>query len=101
MTYEKMSAEQLSAEKEQLRAEYDALRSRSLDLNMSRGILSREQLDLTQDMLGLLKVPEDCICEGGTDCRNYGMLDGIPEAKKIFSDILKKLNLKIILLKII
>ncbi|MBQ7499722.1 MAG: aminotransferase class I/II-fold pyridoxal phosphate-dependent enzyme [Clostridia bacterium] len=88
MKYENMSAEQLNAEKDKLQAEYDKLKAEDLKLNMARGILSRKQLDLTQDMLGLLKVPEDCISEDGVDCRNYGMLEGIPEARKLFADIL-------------
>ena len=88
MKYTEMTSEELKAEKAQLKKEYEILKSRHLDLNMARGVLSVEQLNLTQDMLGVLKTQDDCITENGTDCRNYGLLDGIPEAKKLFAEML-------------
>ena len=55
---------------------------------MSLGNLNFEQLDLTEGMLSVISCDDDCKSESGTDCRNYGVLDGIPEAKKLFSDLL-------------
>ena len=55
---------------------------------MSRGKPNKEQLDLTEGMLSVISCDDDCKSESGTDCRNYGVLDGIPEAKKLFSDLL-------------
>ncbi len=89
MTYLEMPKEQLEKELEQLKNKYAEYQSRKLDLNMSRGILSKEQLDLTKDMLKVFSESEDCISDSGIDCRNYGLLDGLPEAKKIFSDIME------------
>lgn len=88
MKYSDLSAEKKKALKADLDKEYQALLDKKLDLNMARGVLCREQLDLTQDMLGVLKTPEDCMGENGTDYRNYGLLDGIPAAKKIFAELL-------------
>ena len=88
MEYAKLSPAELSSELASLRAKYDELKSQGLKLNMSRGIPCREQLDITQTMLGVISTPEECIAENGTDCRSYGVLDGIPEAKRIFSEIL-------------
>lgn len=89
MTYLEMPKEQLEKELEQLKNKYAEYQSRKLDLNMSRGILSKEQLDLTKDMLKVFSESENCISDSGIDCRNYGLLDGLPEAKKIFSDIME------------
>ena len=80
-----MTAEQLHA---QLTNEYKEFQKRNLKLDMSRGKPGSEQLVLTQKMLSVISDPEDCICENGFDCRNYGLLDGTPEAKKLFSDLL-------------
>ncbi|MBR5515153.1 MAG: aminotransferase class I/II-fold pyridoxal phosphate-dependent enzyme [Clostridia bacterium] len=88
MEYTLLSKEQLLEEKLLLDKKYEELKSKKLNLNMARGILAKEQLDLTQDMLSVLKTKEDCITEVGTDCRNYGLLDGIPGAKRLFSEIL-------------
>ena len=88
MTYSQMSAEQLLNEKKKLLAEYDIIKSKGLSLDLSRGKPGREQLDLMTDMLTCISTAEDCFSENGTDCRNYGVLDGIPEAKRIFSDLL-------------
>ena len=55
---------------------------------MSRGKPSPEQLDLTMGMLDILHKGSGMV-SGGVDTRNYGMMDGLPEAKKIFADILE------------
>ncbi|MBE6574455.1 MAG: aminotransferase class I/II-fold pyridoxal phosphate-dependent enzyme [Ruminococcaceae bacterium] len=88
MEYTKLSSAELNEIKTELDKEYAELKSKKLNLNMARGILAKEQLDLTQDMLSVLKTKEDCVTEVGTDCRNYGLLDGIPGAKRLFSEIL-------------
>ena len=59
-----------------------------LSLNMARGKPDTDQLDLSQEILSMFSDKENCIAEDGTDCRNYGLLDGIPEAKRFFADIL-------------
>ncbi len=89
MQYNKMTPEQLKQEKALVDAQYQELLSKNLKLNMARGVLCKEQLDLTMGMLDVLKTVEDCTTDGGTDCRNYGILDGIPEAKKLMADILE------------
>ncbi len=71
-----------------LRSQYSKYKDKKLVLDMSRGKPGADQLVLTQDMLGVISSADDCITENGFDCRNYGLLDGIPEAKRIFSGIL-------------
>lgn len=75
--------------KNQWDEEYKSFKAMNLKLNMARGKPSPEQLDLSMDMLNIFD--ENNIL-GGTngedDYRNYGFLDGIPEAKKIFSEML-------------
>lgn len=72
---------------EQLKSNYNAFKEQNVKLNMSRGIPSVEQLDLSQEMLSNLMTPSDCIIDE-TDCRSYGLLTGIPAAKKLFADML-------------
>lgn len=83
-----MNEAQRAEELASLRIKYKGYCDKGLKLDMSRGKPSPEQLVLTQDMLKVLTTPQDCITETGLDCRNYGHLDGIPEAKRIFADIL-------------
>lgn len=68
---------------------YEGYKSQKLALNMARGKPSLEQLNLSMDMLQILKTKEDLIAEDGTDARNYGGLDGLPEAKELFSKVLE------------
>ena len=87
MLYKDMSREELNAELAQLKLQYDALKAQNLALDLSRGKPGKEQLDLVEDMLTCLTTSEECKGVNGFDYRNYGILDGIPEAKKLFSEL--------------
>ncbi len=88
MNYSEMSAEQLSALKAELEKEYEGVKAEGLKLDLSRGKPGKAQLNLLTPMLGCITAAEDLISASGADYRNYGILDGIPEAKKLFSDLL-------------
>lgn len=88
MEYRSLTKQALSDEAQALRSEYDKLASLGLNLDMSRGKPNKQQLDITEGMLSVIKNDADCVTANGLDCRNYGLLDGIPEAKKLFSDLL-------------
>ncbi len=89
MLYSQMNKEQLLAEKQQLDAEYAELLKKNLKLDMSRGKPDSAQLDLSTELLQIIKTEKDCFAENGFDCRNYGVLDGLPEAKKLFAELLE------------
>ena len=79
-----MSKEQLEQFKAECEKKYNEYKAEGLNLNMSRGKPSPEQLDLTLDMLNVLN-KDNLVSENGMDCRNYGTLDGIPEAKRLLA----------------
>lgn len=83
------SEEELKQELETLNKEYEQYKKMDLHLDMSRGKPGKEQLDLSQGLLSVLEKNEDCFSQNHTDCRNYGLLDGLPEAKQIFAEILE------------
>ncbi len=95
MLYTQMTKEQLSAEKQKLEKEYDAYKAKGLKLDMSRGKPAPEQLNLSLDML-LHCLDGNYKSSNGIDCRNYGVLDGIPEAKALFTKMLGVNNDEII-----
>lgn len=86
--YTQMTKQELIIEHERLQKEYDDFKSRGLSLDMSRGKPGSDQLNLSQSMLDTVNGTSDCKTEEGTDCRNYGILDGIPSMKRLFSQIL-------------
>lgn len=88
MLYSSMSLQELAAEKAAAEKEYQQILDEHLSLDMSRGKPGAEQLDLSEEMLGTIKSNADCFSSCGTDCRNYGIVDGIPEAKALFAEIL-------------
>ena len=88
-SYQEMTKEELLQEKEQLEAEYKKYQLRGLKLDMSRGKPSKEQLDISMGMMDVLNSHVDLTCEDGTDCRNYGVLDGIQEAKVLIGDMIE------------
>ena len=89
MQYSQLTKEELVALKAGLELEYKAILGEGLSLDLSRGKPGKTQLDLMTGMLDCISSADDCIAEGGIDCRNYGVLDGIPEAKRLFSDLLE------------
>ncbi|MCM1132944.1 MAG: aminotransferase class I/II-fold pyridoxal phosphate-dependent enzyme [Ruminococcus flavefaciens] len=87
MNLSEMNKEQLLGFKKETEALYNDFKSQGLCLNMSRGNPCKEQLELSLDMLSVFD-DNDFVSENGVDVRNYGLLDGIPEAKKLFSDMI-------------
>ena len=86
--YQEMSQEELRAEYNAVYAQYQKYCAQGLSLDMSRGKPSAAQLELSMPMLDVLHGQHDMRAEGGVDVRNYGQLDGIPEVKRIFSELL-------------
>ncbi len=70
-----------------LRAQYEAFKARRLGLDMTRGKPCAEQLDLSLGLLDCLG--RDYAAADGTDCRNYGQVEGIPEARALFAELLE------------
>ena len=87
-SYLSMSAAELQAELESVKKEYEEIKAQGLSIDMSRGKPGSDQLDISDGMLKVLD-DGDFKCESGLDVRNYGMLDGIPECKKLFADLLE------------
>jgi DNA-binding transcriptional MocR family regulator len=85
--HELLSTEDLAALRRKLQHEYDAFRSRGLTLDLTRGKPSPEQLEFSSDLLSLPE-PGDFLGEGRTDTRNYGGLQGLAEARRLFSGLL-------------
>ena len=87
--YKDMSREELLNLKSDLELEYMKMKASGLKLDMSRGKPSQAQLDLSMDMMDVLKGDSYMVCEEGVDCRNYGVIDGIKEAKQLFADMME------------
>ena len=87
--YSEMSADELEQILQELRKEYHHYQGMDMNLDMSRGKPCREQLDLSMGMMDVLNSSSDLVCEDGTDCRNYGVLTGIDEAKELMSDMME------------
>ncbi len=88
-SYQEMSKEELLQERASVEATYKRYAKSKLKLDMSRGKPSAEQLDISMGMMDVLNSNSDLSCEDGTDCRNYGVLDGIQEAKVLLGDMIE------------
>lgn len=88
MNYLNCSREELEKEYAVLAKEYEDVKGKGLKLNMARGKPGKEQLDLSLDLLDVLNSKSDFVGSDGMDCRNYGVLEGIEECRKLFGDIL-------------
>ena len=87
--YAEMTKEELQSLRKELSHKYREFQGRDLKLDMSRGKPSVDQLDLSMGMMDVLSSDDDLTCDDGTDCRNYGVLDGISEAKELLADMME------------
>ncbi len=88
MKYSEMSKAELLCQQEKLKKEYEGYKALGLKLDLSRGKPGKKQLDYVNGILEVITTGDECYAESGLDCRNYGILDGLPEAKKLFSELL-------------
>ena len=87
--YSEMTREELLAEKSALENRYAEKKALGLKLDISRGKPCPEQLALSLPMLDLINSEsENFRCENGFDIRNYGVVEGIPECRRLFGEIL-------------
>ena len=86
--YQDMTKEELMVEKAALEKQFEEIKALNLKLDMSRGKPSAEQLDLSMGILDAIDSDTALVSEDGTDLRNYGVLDGIPEAKRLLAEML-------------
>lgn len=87
--YKDLTKEELLDLKNELTKEFEEVKGKGLKLDMSRGKPSKAQLDLSMGMMDVLNSGTPLIGEDGTDCRNYGVLDGIKEAKQLMADMME------------
>jgi aspartate/methionine/tyrosine aminotransferase len=85
--YAEMTREERQTEYAAVKAAYESQRAKGLKLNMARGKPGKEQLKLVMEMGTILQTEEDYI-DDGLDSRNYGTVDGMPAARRLFADIL-------------
>lgn len=87
-SYKELSREELQQLRQELEKEYADVKGKGLKLDMSRGKPAPAQLDLSMGMLDVLDSQSNVNTENGVDCRNYGNVDGIEEAKKMLADMI-------------
>ena len=88
-SYTKMTKDELEKELHELKKQYEKYQAMEMSLDMSRGKPCKEQLDLSMGLMDALTSGCDMYCADGTDCRNYGVLGGIEEAKELLSDMME------------
>ena len=86
--YQELGREELLSLKAQLEKEFEEEKAKGLKLDMSRGKPSVSQLDMAMDFMDTLDSNSYMKTEDGVDVRNYGIVAGIPEARKLLGDIM-------------
>ena len=87
--YKDLSREELLQEKESLEKQFADVKAKGLKLDMSRGKPSPAQLDMGMGLMDALNSNTVLNASDGTDCRNYGILDGLPESKRLMAQIME------------
>ncbi len=85
----KMTLEEIKKKENELLKEYNKFKNQNLKLDMSRGKPGDDQLDLSAKILDIINSDSNCRTKNGIECRNYGLLDGIPEIKSLFAKIMQ------------
>ncbi len=88
-TYQEMSRQELEELHDRLLGQFEEAKGKGLKLDMSRGKPTPGQLDIVMPLMDALNAESSMKTEDGTDCRNYGLMDGIPEAKKLLAEMLE------------
>lgn len=86
--YNDLTKDELVELKASLEASFEDKKALGLKLDMSRGKPSATQLDVSLDVMDAINSKSGMKAADGTDCRNYGCLDGIPEAKKLMAEMM-------------
>ena len=86
--YKELSREELLTLKGELEKQFEDAKGKGLKLDMSRGKPTPAQLDMAMDMFDVFNSTSDMKAENGMDTRNYGVMDGIPEAKRLMGEIM-------------
>ena len=84
---QQLSKEALQAHIGELEALYEQGKAKGLKLDMSRGKPGPEQLDLSMALLDTVNEDNGAVTASGVDTRNYGMLEGIAECRKMFAEL--------------
>lgn len=94
--YKEMSREELLGLKKELEGQYEEAKAKGLKLDMSRGKAAAAQLDMEMDFFDVVNSNSEIKTQSGVDCRNYGLMEGIPEAKKLMADMMGVLEEQVI-----
>lgn len=87
--FREMTREELLEQKDELERSFDIVKEKKLALDMSRGKPSVAQLEMGMELMDALNSSSSMKTEAGVDTRNYGVLDGIPEAKRLMADMIQ------------
>lgn len=87
--YTELTKEELQELHQQLLRQYQEFQKKGLKLDMSRGKPDSDQMELTMGMMDVLSSSDDYRSKDGIDCRNYGVLDGIKEAKELLAAMME------------
>ena len=87
--FQTLNRDELLKIKDELEKEYEKIKGLGIKLDMSRGKPGKDQLDLSMGMVDALASDHSFVGEQGIDCRNYGVLDGIVEAKRLLSAMIE------------
>ena len=87
--FRELTREELLEQKDELERAFAVVKEKNLSLDMSRGKPSVAQLEMGMGIMDALNSTSSMKTQTGTDTRNYGVLDGIPEAKKLMADMMQ------------